>query len=149
MPLVAWHRRGEKSRFLDSRVWGVLLPLLLSVYPAGHGVCPNLSLDHPEATRGTKFPDNPAKQRGKLCEGADLARHTRLRLFFSSGPGSFSSGIVAQRPLFIRGCRTFRQRFFRAASEQRHARCLAARAISFGESAWHLCFQFRRHSRFL
>lgn len=45
-----------------------------------------------------------------------------LSLFLSSGPSSFPSGIVEENPLFVAGCRTSRQRFFRIASKQRRTR---------------------------
>lgn len=73
MPLVAQalsRRKITFSRFASPGTFRLLL--LPSVCPAGHGICPNLSLDHPEATRGTKFPDNPTKQGAKLCEAVDL-----------------------------------------------------------------------------
>ena len=146
---VAWQYRDEKSRPLDSPVRGVSLPLLLLASPAGRGISWNLSPDQPEATRETKFLDNPTKRRAKLREAVWTWFNTPLSLFLPSGPSSFPSRIVKENPLFVAGCRTSQQRFFCIASKQRRTRCHVVHATLFGESMWHPYFQFRCHSHFL
>ena len=119
------------SAWKITRVQSVLLLLLLLVYRAP-SICLNLLFDYPEAAGKTKFLDNPAKQRAKLCEGVDTRGLTHpSSLSLSSGPSSFffrmaeGAGIVIQNSPFIseRYRANFSSGSFAIASEQRCARC--------------------------